>query len=342
MADKEAIIKIISISLEGLKKNPNVKMYLVVGSKDSDEPYIFYKIDVEGNVPTYFLNTLQKKLYYLNEEADTNNIKFKDFFAAHRNQGDILYVDAAEVPNFKWMIDKLAQKPTKTTSFPSMKELADIWGFAVDVDTEHGKTVYFRKFTESKIIGKENEKGKWTGKLYEGRLTDLQGDVLTFDEQIDCIYFASTDSIVITSVFGRFEKMFDFRDYYKNETKRALKALQGKFLIIDNELIPKAAERIMTSQRITKLSKSGIFKEIESKKITTFFFEQTRKVVGEQITYDIYDGKVAVQDMKALDSFVDACLCRYLLAPAGYDEDADPVIFSVEYKELFEKAKKVT
>jgi len=247
-------------------------------------------------------------------------------------------VKAEIVKDFQTMIAILNQKPALPPP-SNVRQLSKVWGWAVEFDITAARLIYFRKHWENKLVGKADKKGRWSGELSEGKLTDLEGNILTFDDHVDGVYFQNLDSLLITPPHSRFEEMFEFRDFYRKEATKALKALQGKFLIIEDELIPEAAESVRISQRITKLSKSGVFNDIESKKITTYFFEQTRKMIGEEITYDIFNGKVAVQDMKALQSFVDACMCRYLYAPAGYTKDDEPQLFVADYKHLFEKAK---
>lgn len=264
--------------------------------------------------------------------------RLKSFFAVHRDPHDILYIDAADVPDLKWMLDKLVQQPIMTSRFPEMKELTNPWGFAIQVDTGNGKTIYFRKFTQSKIIGKANERGKWTGTLQDGVLTDLQGDVLTFDEQVDCIYFEKTDSVVITSIFSRFETMFDFTEYYVKEAKKAIASIKQKFLLIDDELIPKVLKKKRTIQKITALSKEGFFKDIISGKITSHFFEGTKKKFGDaEVCYSIFDKKVSIEKVEDMVAFVNACSSKYVEAAAGFDKNEEPQLFTTEYKHPFEK-----
>lgn len=337
MPTREEIIQSISTSLEDLGQNPSVKLYLVVKTKNDEEPFVFYAIHIDGNVPGYFHSTLEKKLHAVSEDIKKSPAKFKSFFSVLRDVGDIFYVPAEDVPNFKWILDKLAQKPQKIDSFPNLNKLGDIWGFAVDMETQHGKTIYFRKYTESKIIGKENEKGKWSGRLHEGKLTDLQGDVLTFDEQIDCIYFGQTDTVVVTSQYGRFETMFDFRDYYKKETKKALGELKDHFLIIEDDLIQKAAGRIRTSQNITKLSRSGVFKDIKDKKITASYFKDTRDEFGADISYTLLGEKLVLDNVKDVDAFADVCSFKYLKGSAGLKKGDSPLLFTSDYKDIYQK-----
>lgn len=270
--------------------------------------------------------------------SQNDQTKLKSFFAVHRDPHDLLYIDADDVPDLKWMLDKLAQQPTIVGAFPDIKELTNPWGFAIQVDTENGKTTYFRKFTQSKIIGKANERGKWTGTLQDGVLTDLQGDVLTFDEQVDCIYFEKTDTVVITSKFSRFEEMFDFTEYYIKEAKKAIASIKEKFLLIDDDLIPKVLKKKRTIQKLTALSKDGFFKEILSGNITSHFFEGTKKKFGdEEVSYSIFNGKVSIEKVKDMVAFANACSSKYLEAAAGFTKGKDPQLFTAEYKHPFEK-----
>lgn len=267
-----------------------------------------------------------------------NKSKLKNFFSLHRDPHDILYIAADDVPDLKWMLDKIAQQPIIVGSFPSAKDLPNPWGFAIQVETENGKTTYFRKFTQSKIIGKANERGKWTGTLQEGVLTDLQGDVLTFDEQVDCVYFEKIDAVLITSIFSRFEMMFDFTEYYVKEAKKAIASIQKKFLLIDDELIPHVLKKKRTIQKLTSLHKEGFFKEILSGNITSHFFETTRRKFGDkEVSYTFLNEKVVVEKVKDMVAFVNACSSKYVEAAAGFKADKEPQLFTAEYKHPFEK-----
>lgn len=65
----EEIVEAISHSLDDLTKKPSVKMFLIAETKNKNEPYVLYKIDVKGKVPEYFRDTLEKKLKAVAEEV---------------------------------------------------------------------------------------------------------------------------------------------------------------------------------------------------------------------------------------------------------------------------------
>jgi hypothetical protein len=316
-------------------------MYLVAESRDRENPFVLYKVVPKRNVPDILRNTLHRKLEWIAGLAGSGDVKVKDFLDIHRTPGDILVVKAEIVKEFQSILAIMNQKPNLPLP-PNIKELEKIWGWAIEFDIRNARLIYFRKHSDIRVIGKADERGKWPAELSDGKLTDLEGNILTFDDQIDSIYFESLDSMIVPPPHHRFETMFDFRDFYKRETTKALKALKGKILLIEDDLIPRAAEKPRTAQRITKLSQSGIFKDIENGKITTYFFSASKKVIGDDMTYGIIDEKLGVENMAELDSFVDACMCKYLRAPAGYSKDEDPQIFVSEYKHLYERVRRAT
>ncbi len=341
MTDPVEVEDAISQSVTNLGLEQNVGMYLVTETKDNDNPFSLYRVEPRHNVPQILRDTLRGKLQSISKIIANKDAKIKDFLDIHRNPGDILVVKAEIVKEFQNILGIVNQRPTLMPP-PNLKELGKIWGWTVEFDIDDARLIYFRKHTDIKVIGRADSKGKWPAELSNGKLTDLEGNILTFDDQIDGIYLENLDSIIVSPPHGRFETMFDFRDFYKKETTKALKSLKDNFLIMDDELIPKAAGKVRTAQRITKLSKSGIFEEIKSGKITSFFFEETRNGIGsEEITYDVYNGKLAIQDIKALDSFVDVCMSKYVSALAGHTKNENPQLFIAEYKHVFEKAKRM-
>ena len=70
---KDAIIEAISTSVEDLKKKPSVKMFLITETKNKNEPYVMYKINIKGKVPDYFLETLEKRLHAASAEIKNKN-----------------------------------------------------------------------------------------------------------------------------------------------------------------------------------------------------------------------------------------------------------------------------
>lgn len=334
MVDAAEVEEAISRTLTGLEQDPSIRMYLVAESKDIENPYVLYKVEPRGKVPELLKETLKRKSNDILARETDGKVKFKDFLQIHRNPGDVLIASASIVKDFQKMLDIINQKPNLPPP-PNIKELTKIWGWAVEFDISDSRAIYFRKHTQTKLIGQADGNGRWPAELSNGELTDIDGNILTFDDHIDCVYFESLDSVMVIPPFSRFEEMFEFTDLFERETKKALKRLTSKNILIlaDVRLIDEAAKKKRMSRKITELTANKIIDQLEDGIITSYFFKATKEQVGEVITYTLNNNKIHIDDIKALGSFVDVCSHKYLKSMAGYREGADPLKFMADYKE---------
>jgi hypothetical protein len=333
MLDVGLVRKAINRALKDLQQKPGVRMYLVTKTGDDDNPYKLYKLEPTGEVPNHLRNALANELTQVsNIEEDK---KFKAFLDPHRNPSDILFAKTESVPDFKIILDQIDQHPSLQPP-PNINKMGKMWGYAVEVDNAGGSVIYFRKFTNSKLIGRADGKGKWLGKLStEGRLTDLDGNILTFDQNVDCVYFKSLDSVMVTPPHYVFEGMFDFRDYYETETVKVMERLVEKAIlqIADSGIVSKAIEKRRLIRKVAELAADGFFDRLVAGQITTYFFEATKAQIGAKLTYVIKEDKISIPDVDALSAFVDVCDEKYVKSMAGYKKGMDPRIFMTEYKE---------
>jgi Domain of unknown function (DUF4868) len=213
--------------------------------------------------------------------------------------------------------------------------MARMWGYAVEIYNASGRVICFRKFTESKLIGKTDDKGKWLGKISEGLVIEMKEEVLTFDQHIDGVFFKTLDSILVAPPHYIFEEMFSLRTFYENEYKKVIDHLRKKSLLeFDEEgIISESQCKIRLIRKISELSLDGFFKRMEKGDITMYFFETTKQQIGTKIMYEVAGNKIRIPNGDALAAFVDVCAEKYVRSMAGYRKGMDPRIFMAEYKE---------
>jgi hypothetical protein len=331
--------------LARLDNKPFVRMYWVTDSKERGRKFELYKIDLRGTTPEHFREPLREKVATL---YSINNDHFKDFDDPHRRISDILYIESEQVENFDEILKDIDQS-SDVSPPPSTDKMGKFWGIAIEVQFrnskgEDEKVVYFTKYTLNKVIGKTNEDGEWTGKLSkEGKLDEIPGTAVTFDKNIDFIYFRQLNSVVITPPHINFEMMFEMRGYYQKEARSSLERLVAKNLIViaSDSIVEDASNSTALSKTLTKLSKH-FFAKIESGEVEIFFFEESKRQVGAIISYEIVEGKIHIKDIEALRAFADVCSHKYLKSMAGYKENTDPLVFVTDYRHIFDKARSMS
>lgn len=334
MIDVQAVRKAVDECLNNLTYEPNVLMYLITKSRRKNEPFFIYKVEPEGKAPSHFRETLEKQLSEIQNTKQDRNIK--DFFNPNRNQHDVLVIAAQRIAEFEWIRGIIDQHPLLRPPPKHFDEMDPMWGYAIQIGDLEKRVIYLHKYTNSKIVAETDKKGKWMGQLSsEGKIIDLKEKVLTLDQRIDGIYLDVIDSILVIPPHSFFETMFNLRDFYVKEYEKSIENLRNKSLIfVDIAVINSGRSQSRLVRRFTELSLDGFFKKMEEKEITTYFFEETKKQIGDKITYEIDGNHIRLLDVESMKSFIDVCAEKYVKSMAGYKKGVDPRIFMAEYKDL--------
>lgn len=300
------------------------------------EPYTLYNVDVQGTVPAHFRDTIIKRMESMISDFENKRLKYRGFFEVNRNIGDVLVIPDKEVPDLSLILEQARQHEELDECPDDLNTLRRVWGYAVALENKNERLIFFRKYTDSKVIGKER-KGKgslFKAEYHKGRLKDVSGEVLVFDEWVDAIYIQSAEKVLVLD-WGKFETMFDFREYYKQESKKAIESLlANKVLVIsDMDVIEKAIEKPRISTKVTRLYKEGVFARIESGDISMKYFSDYKTRLPGILKYDVNDGKVVVNDHESFQGFLDACEQRYLGALASFSTEDKPNIYRADFKE---------
>lgn len=292
-------------SIAELKKELSVNMYLIgkTSTKGTDS-YKTYTVDIGGEIPRYFRDIIRNKLEELMKD---NELKYRKFFDRNSSGNEIRMISINDVSAFNSIlkdIDEFADLPP----FKGIDEL-DIWAYAIEINFSGDKLIYFRKYSASRIMSKK----RITTVFYRNKLDKVKGDVLTFDDFIDCVYYKRLVSILILDK-EKFENIFNFNEFYRKESENALNSLSD-IIKMDPGIILGASmkRRLSLMKKITELSKSGMLdKETIGNLIKTKYFEKHKKELPEIMMYDIVNNKIKVNDIKSLDAFLDTCAENYL------------------------------
>lgn len=178
-----------------------------------------------------------------------------------------------------------------------------VTGYAVEFRTiENYRVIYFRHATERNILSR---KGFTALALYKGYFNKVEGDIFTFDRNVDCIYFIekrgdSTNTRLIIFNKSEFETLFRMYEYYQRKTKETLKVLlDNGHIEMSEDLFKKACSSIKLSKKITKIVHSVPADQFE---VVPF---KKAKEVHPALGYDVHGDKVIIQDEKALRDFID-------------------------------------
>lgn len=238
-----------------LEQAPSVNMYLIskTTTKSEDPLYNIYTVDIDGEIPRYFREIIGNKLEELINDSE---LKYRKFFDMNSSSNEIRMIPVNDVDAFNRISNDL-QRFVDLPPFQGIGEIKDIWAYAIEIKFSGDKLIYFRKYAASKIISRKGI----TTLFVKNRLNKVEGDVLAFDDSIDCVYYKSLESIMVLDK-EKFENIFNFNDFYRKRSEKVLKSLSLSNVIdIDSAVILDASIKARISRKITVLSKGEMLEK---------------------------------------------------------------------------------
>jgi len=276
-------------------------------------------VDIAGEVPDYFRGIIKNELERLTNDDE---IKYREFFDINASSNEVRIMSINDdVMGFNSILNDI-EHFVDLPPFNGIDKIKDIWAYAIEIEFNNDKLIYFRKYTASRIISKKG----MTTIFYKDKLNKVRGDILAFDDVIDCIYYQSLGSIMILDK-EKFENIFNFNEFYRLRSVKTLKRLSN-LIDIDRKMIEDASLKTRTSRKITELSMSGrLESEYVRDLIKNKFFEKHKTELPMIMTYGIINGKIKIDDIKSLDAFLDTCAENYLKGLASENK------YRTEHKE---------
>jgi hypothetical protein len=174
-------------SIEDILSDGECKLYLILKTTSSDtnsaRKALF--IGLSGDAKTFFNGVFKQKVTELKKTKE-----FRDFISC-MDQPDYHeccpFINTTnDKPVFNGLLRNIHNAPYGARTYLSDKNSKQVYGFAIEVTkTDVGRAIYFRKHTSAKMM----TSSRATFLFNEGNIDVIKGEVLGFDEAVDCIYY---------------------------------------------------------------------------------------------------------------------------------------------------------
>lgn len=296
-------------AVSNLNEQTRVDICLVkkTSSKTDTKKYELGTVELVDEVPKAFRHIITKKLNGVLQQIEDQTVEFRNFFDINIKRDNISELQNSEIAVFKHIRDKM-KRFTTIPPIKNLKEIKHFESYALEFHLPNNKIVYFTKIPRSQFI---TRKFGLTVALNRGKFNKVKGDVFGFDDNIDCIYFEETDSLLILDKIGT-EQIFNFKLFYQQKTEQAFgKLVSSKLVVIKNTLFDEIKENTRYTRKITTLLSTGKFdRKIEwFQEHLDYFIKQG--LSKESTLLEINGQKIIIDNKEKLTMFLDICNHEY-------------------------------
>lgn len=305
MAVPEQLIKAVEAAKEGLNDFTSVSLYLLreTTSQKPEKRFEIWNAKIEGEIPQEFRRILSQQLSTLSKLFESPKFELKDFFDIDYTRWNVSNVDVKEIevlPHILASVNRFA----KLAYLVDMSQIKEFDSYAVEFHIKDGKVVYFSRIGRNMILKKSILKGVFSN----GTFTAINGDVVGFNPDMDCIFFEKTNSVVVLDKSDT-ESIFALAIYYQSNAEGVLTSLDNNLITLDKELLTKVVAGKQIPKRITKLFKDEKFnKTIEIfEKHAAYFSKREKELDPDKTRLNIVDNKVVIKTEEQLNTFLAIC-----------------------------------
>lgn len=273
--------------LEEIKKiDPDkVRLFFMIRKKRSDKiEYDLLSSEITSEISKKFIeitNTVVSQL------LDMGKLQYKEYKPAiYYGDNTIETIEIGEIQDLEETLNRMTFLGLKEFNTSVTKNL---WAYAIKISNPD--IILFRKYTESRILEK---KGLIPLIWSDGRFNQIDGSVLTIDEDIDCIIF--NKQIYILNKLN-FEKIFSFMDKFKDKIKTQISILETKEILDDiNKFLELCSSDARKIKKLYKLLESDTLTNIDFQKIKEIndnynlnlnFTEDNKIIIEKEKLWDI-------------------------------------------------------
>jgi hypothetical protein len=278
----------------GVKKNSKVM-----------DKYVFkvYQIDVNEEIRMHLYELSQDQLTYLaskKTELQDYDVITDDTQHLFTYQMTNKAMSFADVVN-----NQLKSQPPRITDLEEIILTEELWAYCVGFYKKDSEWIYtFRKILSGKVAIGETEGNKKN--LFQKairtvfsttsqKLELIQGETVSLDKQIDCIYYKDTFYVAKKT---QFEQIVGLEEEFKEQAMEVIEALEATNLIDGLEVLEKQIENNPSiHKKLVRLSKISNYRELDAKVI-----EKMQKVCKDHgDNLKLKDGKLFIEDEKDID-----------------------------------------
>jgi hypothetical protein len=180
----------------------NVNLYYILRNKSKEQvSYKIAGIKIDPTISEFFKDNIEKFLEKKLEDNE-NNIEYMNYEPDIQiDRNIVLTIAKTEVDLVQEYLEKLDDLENMDDSKQIKQK--NLWGYIVHFNDIN--LFMFKKFSSSNVILKA--KGFMNALIQDGILNSVEEDLITFDQNIDCLLYE--DNFLIFNK-QNFEKVFDF------------------------------------------------------------------------------------------------------------------------------------
>lgn len=282
-------------------------------TQNKKKVYEIFKIDWSSDLRAYMLRAIKDVLDKV--EFGEKGMVVKDYEVVSDSLGEeknIYRYDNNENISFADVVkNQLPNRESKAyvTSLEDIRNRA--WGYAVSYFNENEKlNAYFiRKLTKSKIYTDKPSDFKGKIKCHfnttDSKLTPLSGNLIEFDNQIDCVF--TNDKYYIFNK-RQFENLVDIESEFRLVADKIIDKL-SVFDIKGLELVKEVVEKDKTHlRRIQNIAKRSDYAELDENRLRGM--QAVAKEFDLKIT--VKDSEIIINDESEVEEFL-KLLDKYFL-----------------------------
>lgn len=269
------------------------------------DKYVFkvYQIDVNKEIREHLYKLSTDQLAYL----VSKKTELQDYdVITDDTQHLFTYQMTNKAMSFADVVNKqLKSQPPRITSLEEIILNEELWAYCVGFHMQGSEWIYtFRKILSGKVAIDETE-GNKKGILQKAirtvfstksqKLELIQGETVTLDKQIDCIFYRDTFYIAKKT---QFEQIVGLEEEFKEQAIEVIAELEDTNMIEGLKVLEDQIENNPSIHRkLVRLSKIGNYRELDAKVIKQM--QKVCKLHGDKLK--LKNGKLFIEDENDID-----------------------------------------
>jgi hypothetical protein len=288
----------------------SIRLYIIFRQKKENvqsnlkmlDKYDFYirKLEID--------KSLQNELWRINREnivnylKEENDIKEYDIYEDEPNT-IYTYDTKNKIGSFNKIIDNL-KYPANIPSITDLTDLYDnIWAFCISSKYNNQDLFTFKRLYKQRVA--IDKKGNGILKRISARFDTntnkfelIEGESITFETNIDCVYFVDTFYIINKN---NFESIVNIEQEYFELAKECTNAIKGFDFVEGIEIIEEEIAKNPTlNKKLARISENGYHKDITQKRIAAM----KRIAKRFKLKINIDGDKIKINNSKDISDFI--------------------------------------
>ena len=272
------------------------------------DKYIFkvYQVDIDDTIRQYLYDSTNEQIL----DVIKKDFEIIEYDVIADDSGHLFtYSISNKALSFADVVtNQLSALPPKIQSIEGIvSDYEELWAYCIGFNNieKHDWIYTFRKIQKSKYAIDEKETTNIKDRIIRTifstkslKLELLEGDAISLDKQIDCVYYNEVFYIVNKSCF---EQIVGLQEEFKEQAKQVVVEMRDSEMIEGLEKIEgKIESHPAIHKKLVKIARLGNHKNITDKDVSKM------KKVGSKygINLNVKDGKLCIENEDDIDNLI--------------------------------------